>query len=995
MRALKTVLVVMCLLAAPGVAFGQASISGVVKDASGAVLPGVTVEAASPVLIERVRSVTTNGAGQYLINDLRPGTYSVTFTLTGFNAVKREPIQLTGSLIASVDVELRVGAVNETITVTGEAPIVDLRSAKSEARISSETLSTVPTGRQYFNLIALVPGMVAQGTDVGGSTGPAFMNLRARGGANNEGQLQMNGFPVGYQGIGISYYVADMGAADEVAFGLSGGQGDSRASGPTMNVIGKQGGNTFAGSYFVNYSNGALEGSNFTDAHRALGMRVPNSLQKIWDTNANIGGPLVRDRLWFFSSVRHQGNRKLAADMFVNKNANDPTKWTYEPDLAHQARDTGTWMNATTRLTWQVSPRNKFSVFWDEQNICRQCTGDEGSATTSPEALTTNDGFPQRHVQALWTSPVNNRLLVDGGMSLNTVQWGGRPHDGVDTSLIRVQEQAGAIPGINYRSPNWTRPFGYTVTWRSTLSYVTGSHAAKVGYEGNYYGNRQMDHVNSQLLAYRLNNGVPNQLTMTLSSPRVRVAWTRDTSLYAQDQWSRGRLTLTGSVRYEYITSGFPEQRIEPSKFLAKAIVFPAQDSPVRQHDIGPRVGFALDVFGNKKTALKGSFGRYPADPSGSFLYANPYNPANLLATSTNRAWTDNDRDFVADCDLMNPLAQSPAATGSVDTCGAWSNLNFGNVQAPNEINDPKTLTGWNTRLQIWDLSLGVRQQIASRVGVEVEYVKRTFGNMKVTDNLAVGPADYDNYCVTAPVDSRLPSDVSGSQICDLWNIKPTKFGLTQNYVTFADNYGDLDRHYDGVNVNSTVRALGGINLQGGFSIGRSIYDDCDVTPKLDNPSKRFCRTVEPWNTDLNGLATYTVPKIGVQLSGTFTSKKYTGGSGNGNPVNNESLDANWVVSNALIQPSLGRPLSGGAANVTINLVEPGKLYGDRISNLDFRVAKIIRFGTRRVMAGLDLYNVLNSDIVLSQDQTFGPTWLRPQTLIQARFAKFSMQFDF
>src|SRR5262245_22802230 len=411
--ACRVVMVVAVLLVNAAVALAQATITGVVRDSSGAVLPGVTVSAASPALIEGSRSVITDTMGQYRIVELRPGTYVVTFTLTGFNTVRREGIELTGTFTATVNIDMQVGAVEESVTVTGESPIVDVQSGGTEARMGNELLANIPTGRQYFSLAALVPGMSTPTVDVGGSAGPAFVAFRTRGGSSDEGQFQVNGFRVGWQGFGISYYVADLGAAQEVLFNVSGGMGEARTGGPVLNVVGREGGNRFSGSVYFNGSTNAMASSNYTQELHDQGLRVPNELEKVWDASTYFGGPVKRDRLWFFASVRDQGNRKTVAGMWRNLNAGDNTKWTYAPDLNHQATDTGRWDNAAVRLTGQPTSKLKTSVFWDEQKICRECLGGEGDPTTSPEAFPTNEGFPQRHWQVTATSPLTNKLLLE------------------------------------------------------------------------------------------------------------------------------------------------------------------------------------------------------------------------------------------------------------------------------------------------------------------------------------------------------------------------------------------------------------------------------------------------------------------------------------------------------------------------------------------------------------------------------------------------------
>ena len=301
-RLFKGILVVLSLVVFPSAAFAQASIVGTARDASGAVLPGVTVEASSPALIEKTRSVTTNGVGQYSIQDLRPGTYSVTFTLPGFTTVKRDGIELTGSFIATVNADLRVGGVQETVTVTGEAPVVDVTSARTEQTIDGKTVAEIPTSRLYSSLTQLVPALNVQGNDVGGSQGNVFSVFQIHGGRRNEGQVLVDGMSGGYQGMGVSGYAPEVGTAQEIVFSLSGGLGEATTGGPQLNIIGKQGGNPFAGSFFINGSGSAFVNDNLSDEQKAKGLSTPLKPKQLWDINPSFGGPIMRDRLWFFGS---------------------------------------------------------------------------------------------------------------------------------------------------------------------------------------------------------------------------------------------------------------------------------------------------------------------------------------------------------------------------------------------------------------------------------------------------------------------------------------------------------------------------------------------------------------------------------------------------------------------------------------------------------------------------------------------------------------------
>jgi hypothetical protein len=398
----------------------------------------------------------------------------------------------------------------------------------------------------------------------------------------------------------------------------------------------------------------------------------------------------------------------------------------------------------------------------------------------------------------------------------------------------------------------------------------------------------------------------------------------------------------------------------------------------------------SFDVFGTGRTAVRMVFGRYPPDVAGTGTIDNVGNPGANVATTTNRAWTDANRNYVADCDLLNPAAQDLRSRGG-DMCGQWSNLYFAKNVATTTY-DPAILAGWNLRPYSWDLTATVQHQLLTRMSVELTYARRIYGNFVVTDNRAVGPQDYDPYTITAPVDPRLP-DGGGYQVTGLYDIKPEKFGLVDNFVTDASRFGKQTEHYNGVDISVNLRPTNGLTIQGGYSAGRSSTDACDVTPKMDDPSPRFCHLETPFHTNLMGLIAYTIPRIDLQVGGTFVSKPYQGV--NVPSISSQSLAANWVVSNALIAPSLGRNLAGGAANATVNLVEPGTLYGDRLNLLDVRVAKRFTFGPRAVTLGLDVFNLLNSSAVLTYNQTYGVTWLTPQSILVARFAKVSAQYDF
>jgi hypothetical protein len=1003
----RNALAAFLLVLAPAAAFAQGSIVGTVRDASGAVLPGVTVEASSPALIERTRAVTTNGVGQYSIQDLRPGLYAVTFSLPGFTTIKRDGIELTGTFIATVNGDLRVGGVAETVTVSGEAPTVDTTSARTEQVLSGQTVAAIPTSRLYSSLTQLVPALNVQGNDVGGSQGNVFSVFQIHGGRRNEGQVLVDGMSGGYQGMGVSGYAPEVGNAQEIVFSLSGGLGEA----------------TTGGRFFINGSGSALVNDNLTPELRAKGLSTPLKPKKLWDINPSFGGPIKRDRLWFFATYRYQMNRQTVASMWDNKNAGDNGKWTYDPDFSRQAEDDGEWRNHSVRLTWQVTPRNKIVGWTDLHYNCLHCdAGGSSSGLTftglvaSREALQRNENHPSNLTQVMWTSAVSNRLLLDANVQIGpNFWWGAQQKNEWDTTTIPVQDDALTIStpdgpvtftGLNYRSANWSGHTGFTRVFQGAVSYVTGSHSAKFGarfhqndstFPKNFYNNAQ--------LKYNFRAGVPYQLTMYGDQASDQHQRQRIFAVYAQDRWTINRLSLQGGLRLELLGDHFAEQQIPANRFIPTAIVFPEEDGPLNLKDIQPRFGVSYDVFGTGRTAAKFFLGRYVTTTNtvDEWLFYSPAGNGHFV-TQTNRPWTDANGNFVPDCDLLNV-----AGNGE---CGAMSNPNFGRRIDPLTI-DPDTTSGWNKREYSWDLTAGITQEIMPRVSLEVDYIRRTWGNLKTTINRALTPADFDTFVYNVPSDPRLPG--GGAYALTFRDVKPGKFGVLDNFQTFTSNIGGSSNTFNGVDVTVNAR-LRDVTIQGGTSTGNVVEDECGVVEQhpeiyisglgwggtLDffkqfNPSlgqwpQAFCHRESGWQTNLKGLASYTVPTIDVLLSATWKSVPYPGN--NFPSVTSQSLGAQ-VLAVPIAETNLGRPLSSGLPIEFLNIVHPGELYGDRLTQTDLRLGKNLRYGRTKTLVALDIFNLFNSNTPDVYQPTYGATYLNPLSITVGRFFKLSAQIDF
>jgi hypothetical protein len=1019
------VFVFACLICASSV-FAQATLSGVIKDASGGVLPGVTVEATSPALIERARTAITDGNGQYQIVDLRPGAYTLTFTLSGFSVTRRENIEVTGSGVIAINVEMRVGTVSETITVTGETPIVDVQSTRRQAVLDGDVLNSLPMPRGYGNLLAAVTGMQVT---IGPPTSPGALWYTAHGGRGNEGKVQIGGLNAGgaIGGGGTTGFAYDTSNSTEVQFTISGGLGEVDIGGPIMNIIPREGGNTVKGSLFGSTAGKWSQGHNLDDQLRAFGITEQAGLIKNYDTSASVGGPIKKDLLWFYSSARQYESQSDVPGLYGNRNVGDAAKWNYVRDDGVKVRNADGKTIGSVRLTSALTPRNKVGFYIDYQRVCTGSNlvvdaggcrnrgsdwvalGALGFGNSSPESASRWDDR-EKVVQATWSSPVSSKLLLEAGYSTFISLFGGQEPNGGITNLIPVTEQtASAITGVPagnfaYRAIDTRSELTQSSNfWRASASYVTGSHNIKVGTQGAYNVSGSNTFANQNQLAYRFNNGVPNQFTMRLA-PVDQNNRSVMHGLYAQDQWTVSRLTVQGALRYEHAYSWHPEEQNGvpiATRFNRAPISFGRVEGVKGYDDIVPRMGVAWDVFGKGKTAVKVNFGKYLEAVTNAGNYTIN-NKAAQLQTSTTRNWTDGNRDLIPNCDLLNPAQQTNAATG--ESCGPWSNLNFADVLNLTQVN-PAVLEGWGIRPWDWQFGASIQQEILPRLSLELGYNRRWFGNFFVTDNLAIGPRDYDRVNFAAPVDSRLP-DGGGFAVPFLTRNSLSAFGATQNYYTFESDYGNARRYWHGVDVDIRARMSNGLVFQGGTSTGRGVRDTCEITAALPETLTIFgtiqrvdsCLAEEKWLTTFRGLATYMIPKVEVFFSAIIRLQPNASVPAAGTTVatNGVALSANQNIPNATIQQILGRPLAGGAQNTTVNLLLPGSFYPeDNLNNVDLRFGKVLKFGRTKTDIAIDLYNLFNANTATAFDQVYGVNYLRPTGVRGPRFLRFNVTFDF
>lgn len=1023
-----------CLLLIPALAQAQATLAGVVRDTSGAVLPGVTVESSSPVLIEKTRSAVTDGSGQYRITDLPPGAYTITFTLSGFNVVRREDVQVTGTGVIPINIDMRVGALQETITVTGETPVVDTQSTRREMVINAETMATLPVTRSYGTLLSAIPGITTDNTSRGAMTEPFMTFFTSNGGRGNEGRMLINGMAVAasFNGGGVSTFIYDVANTEEMQVLVSGGLGEAEAGGPTVNLVPRSGGNVFSGSAFYSGTGNGLRSDNIDDYLRSIGLTRPAALINQYDVSGSLGGPVMRDRLWFFGSVRNFGTTTFTEGVFANLYAGNAARFDYARDSSTEGRGTNRRDIYSGKLTAQLSQRNRVSFSHEYQHRCsggaitaegKGCRGRGedwiglGTLTASPESWPGYHDFPYHVTQATWTSPLSSRVLLEAGFSRFQYLWAGfgqAPPDAL-TGLIPVTEsQAIDNHRANFTYRGMFDPLGFgwanndanPTNWRASMAYVSGAHNVKIGYQGSYQRSLQARDANTTLLRYTMNNRALNGVGYTLASRWEQNDRTATTALYVQDQWTKGRFTLQGAVRYDRASSWAPAEgngTTEVSRFNPAPITFPRTVSVAGYNDITTRWGGAWDVFGTGKTALKVNIGKYLQNATNDENYTANNPAARIIRNVFNRGWVDNG-NFVVDCDLRNPAAQNNLATGG-DSCVAVTgdSVNFGNANPNLTVINPAILEGWGVRPGDGQLGISVQQELLPRMSVDVSYNRRWFQNFFVDDNQLVSPSDYTAWTYTAPLHADLPNG-GGYPVTTYSRLQVIG---ARTYRTFESDFGpERTQYWHGVNVSVNARLANGLTFQGGTSTGRGVRDTCETVVKIDSPDPRGCQLTEPVMTSLRGLAAYTVPKIGVLVSANFRSlnPNNIGGVGGGSATNGASLNANVVLPNSTVQTLLGGRLPAGAlanGTTTVNLLALGQLYPDeRLTQVDMRFAKIVRFGTKRADIGVDLYNLFNTNDTTGFDANFplatnGATWLQPTSIVPPRFARFNVTLNF
>ena len=974
------------LFALPASAQQSSGIAGVVRDSGGSAMPGVTVEAASPALIEKVRSVTTDGEGRYNIVDLRPGDYTVVFALAGFSTVKRDGVVLGSGFTATVNVSMAVGAIAETITVTGASPVVDTQTVRQQETLNTKDLESLPSGNIGLQTLAYVtPGFAATQADVGGTrdTWSAQGNYTFYHGKTGT-RASYDGFRNQYfigaaSGVG---YVTDSGNIEELQLETTGMGADSGSGSTSLNVIPRSGSNLFRGGLDGYYSNANMQSANIDDNLRSFGINSSAQVQRIFRAGAQLGGPIKQDKLWFFAAIARWGSRVNQPGAYYNalqgKSGNPVTPTLfYAPDLSRPAASFDWFRNNSLRTTWQASARQRVNFYFDIQKSCR-CTTGPFTGANAIESERGWDWWPSGVVQGTWTMPVTSRLLLEAGGSWQVANWVNFAEEGVtrdDRSILELS--------TNFRygaTSLLTAPIARTgrSAERFSMTYVTGTHNIKVGIgDEQAFNDESRSRNNPDGLNYDFLNGKPSRLQYQAEPFLQQERQNVELGIFAQDAWKIQRLTLNLGLRLDYLSMGFPAADLAAGLYVPARHVDELKGVP-QWTDINPRLGVAWDLLGTGRTAVKASIGRFN-QLSRSDL-TRRFHPFSSSINTAFRNWTDTNNNFIPDCDLKNFSANGE--------CGVISNANFGKF-IPSATLFDDSVTKAN-RDYLWDVNLELQHEVMPGLSVSAGYNRNWDGSFTVTENTLVGPQNFDEYCINTPVDPRLPGG-GGNQLCGFYDIQPQFFGLGTLRVTNAKEFGKQERYWDGFTFAANGRLPRGVKLGGGLDFGRQVDDHCITVDVPNQPNDitnvntggPFCRIVTSWGDTLDFRFRGSVPLKG-GFDASFIYRNTPGAE----------QSALLTVTSADVKFKNPARTTLTAAK-TLNLYAPNSVFGPRFTQLDVAVNKTFSLGWGRLRTALDVYNVLNGNSVQNVVTAYSARWLRPVSFLDARLARVTASLQF
>jgi hypothetical protein len=977
------------VILAAGSASAQSAIAGLVRDESGAVLPGVTIEASSPVLIEATRSAVTDDQGRYRVVDLRPGVYKLTFTLTGFSTVVREGIELPSEFVATVNVDLKVASLAETVTVSGASPLVDVQQASKTQVLTRDIIDSLPTTRNVMSVGILVPGIRFGTPDIGGSRAMEQPAMRMHGVNQRETVQMVDGMPVNSNEDCVCMGYLDDALQSEVSVTTSALPPDNAGGGIRVNSIPKDGGNIFSGNVFLGGTNGNWQSLNVDDYLRSRNIQSANGIQHIENFNGANGGPILRDKLWYIASARYQSTNETVAN--VPRVFTAPNGDQIEGILDQFVND------VALRLTGQMSSQHKLSGFM--QRIWKR-KGKDFTFGQDPRASTQRDPNHAHYAigEVKWTSTLSNRLLFEGGYSTSYQHWTGLNQPGrsftrgspqwyafaqkTDTALNINPDCAYTFGCTSWMSVQDQRTEATRRVYQASFSYVTGTHNIKVGFQDSTGPSDIYTTRNGDLTEQYVNNK-PSSVAVYNTPSVSKAAVNYDLGVFAQDSWTMKRLTVNPGVRVSWFNSSMKESTMEAGRFAPARYFAEQSNLPNWGPNVEPRLSAAYDLFGDGKTALKTSLSKYYAQWTAS--WARRY--ANAVVSSDTRNWSD--CAYIPGTSTCDPAQAGLPTNGDGiaedNEIGPTSSTTFGIRSDRNPAPDIR-------RVHNWEYTFGLQRELRPRVSMSLIYYHRVWGDLEVLDHTLISAADYTSFKVAMPSFSNDPT-VAGaldpSEILTIYNLNSAKRSVF-NSAQIDRNSSVDSATYNGIETSVNARLPRGSNVFAGWTAERNVSTFCEAAKSDPNgvlladlyigenvsSGGRFCDQSAfsvPFRHEFK--ASGNVPLVyGVEFGTILQS--YPG----------DQRIVTWTVPASLF------PGGQRTNSETIVLSRPGSLYQPRWTQWDVNLKKNFRFGRKLLTGQIDVFNVLNSNTIRATNDQIGSSLGQVQTIQPGRMPRIAFQ---
>jgi hypothetical protein len=1021
--------VLTCLMALPGVAMAQSAFQGVVKDTSGGVLPGVLVEATSPALIEGTKAATTDDSGNFRIVDLRPGVYTISFTLSGFQAVKVEKVELSAEQTLTVNGELKLGTVSEALTVTGTAPVVDVQNATRVTSLERSILDNLPTGNNIWEMAQMVPGINVTDligrtvSSVAGSSGAVQNYMSVHGMNASQNVVMVDGMTVsGLEANGAiqAYFNNDMNA--EVSYQTGGIGADRSGGGVTVNMIPREGGNRFSGNGKFSYRPGDWIADN-SSRQSTMGLVNNASLRYLSDVTGSEGGPILRNKLWFFGSYHQFDTSDFVDNTFF--------------DTGDQGFDDQRIRQGSFRLTYQASSQHKLTGYYERTEKFRS---NEMATGVDPETASSRWTSPHYGTGNIkLTSTVTPRLLVEGGYSFNREfrDVGGQP--GVQKAygsadwLASATRTGGGMRGVAPTS--FTQEHPGRDNFQGSISYVTGDHQVKAGVQfqrGTFFHSVNANADLSQLYdaatlvnfnpVFSIHDEVTVRNTPVSSQDRLNA----DIGIYAQDSWRINRVTVNYGLRWEYINAQNDAWEAPEGRFVPRRSI-PAVKNVPDWYDWAPRFSAVWDVFGDSRTAVKYAINRY--NRAAGTALANGFNT--LSSATLTVDWVDKNGDDIAQG--TRSFTYNANGTVTAANCNFASDPSCEIDLAPLDVGGvfgtPQGASQYAGFPRTWNLEqlFEVQHALTRRFSIIGSFTRGVDHDLTRSVNTQIFEGDFVPVTIFNPIDGAPitiynPKDAATRTRIRTGVNNPLSYvepGLESVFYQYAGEF--------------RMRPYAGAQIFGGFSFEREDDTNCVTSVgggiALDPNSLRFCdETNLPGNgvSDPGGALPFAkdfrlgismpLPWYGINLGMTYQNNDSGGiasiysivppGAGatvtrypDGlviaptNPADPRTGSASF---NRLIagQPAPACPTQAGCvpggnvlpatwlgtgtstlSAVTVALYPSGRVRRERQNQVDLKLSKTFRIGNTSILPTLEVANLFNDDAIFGYNIVGGATY--------------------